>query len=112
MKDRLALSPEQVSAVEASFRRMSETAKPLGVDLIERERALDHGFASGTMTPDTLRSETAMIGELQGKLRAVHLAAHLETQAVLTKAQVVRYDELRGYSDDNPQQHQHHRHGD
>ena len=41
---------------------------------------------------------TAAIGDLQGRLRAAHLAAHAETRAVLTEGQVRAYDALRGYS--------------
>jgi hypothetical protein len=109
MRDPLGLSPEQVGAIEASFRTMSDTAKPLGAELVERERALDRGFADGTMTAEALRTETLAIGELQGRLRAVHLAAHLETRAILTPLQVQRYDALRGYGSEQPRHH--HEHG-
>lgn len=111
MKDQLGLSPEQVGAVEASFRKMSDAAKPLGAALVERERGLDRGFADATMTAEALRAETQAIGDLQGRLRAVHLAAHLETRAVLTPAQITRYDALRGYGDGSEQPHHHHDHG-
>lgn len=115
MKDQLGLSPDQVGRVETTFQKMSEAARPLGAELVERERALDQGFANGTMTADALGAETMAIGALQGRLRAVHLAAHLETRAVLTPTQVARYDELRGYggggSDGAAQPQHHHGHG-
>jgi len=44
-----------------------------------------------------LEVETATLGTLLGRLRAVHLAAHLETSAILDARQIVRYNELRGY---------------
>jgi hypothetical protein len=66
--------------------------------MVGREQALDRAFADRTITPDRLRATTAAIGGLQGRLRAVHLAAHVETRAVLTDAQVRAYDALRGYS--------------
>jgi len=44
-----------------------------------------------------LEVETATVGTLLGRLRAVHLAAHLETSAILDARQIVRYNELRGY---------------
>jgi hypothetical protein len=116
LKDPLGLTQDQVRAVEASFRRMSDAAKPLGAALIDRERALDRGFAERRMSPAALASATAEIGALQGQLRAVHLAAHLEMRDLLTDAQVARYDALRGYADGGapavapPSGHQH-RHG-
>jgi hypothetical protein len=110
----LALTADQRTAVEASFRRMSDAARPLGAVLVERERALDRGFADQRMTASDLAAATAEIGVLQGQLRAVHLTAHLEMRAVLTADQIARYDALRGYTGAPPPTapggHQH-RHG-
>lgn len=106
LRDRLGLTPEQEAAVRASFARM-EAAKPLGGELVERERALDRAFAAGAITPDALRAMTADIGGLQGSLRAVHLAAHVEMRAVLSPEQVRTYHALRGYSraEGTPERH-------
>jgi hypothetical protein len=38
------------------------------------------------------------LATMQGHLREVHLRAHLATKALLTDAQIARYNELRGYS--------------
>jgi hypothetical protein len=112
MRDQLALTPQQVAAVQASFERMSAAAKPLGAELVDRERDLDRAFASGAISRERLAASTAAISDLQGKLRAVHLAAHLETRAVLTADQIARYDMLRGYGDGaaatSPDRHRHH----
>ena len=107
LRDRLGLTPEQEAAVRASFARMDAAAKPLGAELVERERALDHAFAAKAVTPDALRAMTADIGGLQGRLRAVHLAAHVEMRAVLSDEQVRAYDALRGYSraEGTPERH-------
>jgi LTXXQ motif family protein len=107
LRDRLGLAPEQEAAVRAAFARMEAAAKSLGAELVERERALDRAFAEGRVTQDLLRSLTAALGDLRGRLRAVHLAAHVETRAVLTDAQVRAYDVLRGYSraEGTPQRH-------
>jgi hypothetical protein len=53
---------------------------------------------------------TGAIAELQGRLRAVHLSAHLETRALLNPDQIARYEQLRGYGDQQApaQRHQHH----
>lgn len=94
----LGLTAGQRAAVQRSFDRMTALAKPLGAELVRRERALDEAFARRSITPADLAGQTAAIGRVQGRLRAVHLAAHLETRAVLTPEQVARYDGLRGYT--------------
>lgn len=40
---------------------------------------------------------TARIATLQGRLRAVHLGAHLDTTALLSAEQITLYPKLRGY---------------
>jgi len=99
LADRLKLTEAQRQQVQAIFDRMSASAKPLGAELVERERVLDQLFQKGEITPDRLAAETAGIAELQGRLRSVHLAAHLETRALLTPDQIAQYEHLRGYGD-------------
>jgi hypothetical protein len=106
---RLGLTDTQRRDVQAIFDRMSAAAKPLGSELIAQELALDQLFATGNITPDRLVAATATIAELQGRLRAVHLSAHLETRTLLSADQIGRYEQVRGYT--NPQmpgQHHHH----
>ena len=105
----LGLSEGQRHDVQKVFDRMSAAAKPLGGELVAQEQALDQLFAKGEITPDRLAAATAAIAELQGRLRLVHLSAHLETRALLNPDQVVRYEQLRGYGDPHaPVQHHHH----
>lgn len=94
----LELSVEQKGRVEQIFEVMRENARDLGAGIVAGERELDVAFASGTIDDDQLRRQTATIAELQGRLRATHLAAHLTTRDVLTRQQIERYDELRGYA--------------
>ena len=101
----LGLTDIQRRDVQTIFDRMSAAAKPLGDQLIAPEQAL----AKGDITPDRLTAATAAIAELQGRLRAVHLSAHLETRALLNPDQIARYEQLRGYGDQQtPAQHHHH----
>jgi hypothetical protein len=95
----LGLTPNQLQQITAIFERMSAAAKPLGGELIAREQVLDQFFARGEITPDRLAIETAAIGELNGRLRSVHLAAHLETRALLRSDQIALYQHLREYGD-------------
>jgi Spy/CpxP family protein refolding chaperone len=105
----LKLTPDQHRQIEAVFDRMSAAARPLGAELVERERTLDRLFQNGGISPNRLTAETAGIGELQGRLRSVHLSAHLETRALLTADQITVYQHLRGYGGQGaPMQHRHH----
>ena len=97
LKDRLALTPRQVIATSDSFARMAAAAKPLGAALIDMERALDAAFADGRLAAAELRRRTDDIAAIQGRLRAVHLGAHLEMRDILTPQQVAAYDGMRGY---------------
>jgi hypothetical protein len=109
----LWLSESQAAQVTAIRNRMSTAARPLGDELIDRERTLDQLFAQREITPERLTAATAAIGDIQGRLRAVHLAAHLETRAVLSTEQIAQYDKLRGYTGTGPPNRDHstgHRH--
>ena len=104
----LKLTEVQLQQVQAIFDRMSTAAKLLGAELVERERVLDQLFAKGEITPERLGAETAAIAELQGRLRSVHLAAHLETRALLSADQITLYQQLRGSSDPAAPSTRHH----
>jgi len=93
----LSISDAQIRQVKEVYDRMHAAASSLGAAVIEREQALDRLFANGEITPDRLRAETSAVSGLQGRLRAVHLLAHLETRALLTAAQIAHYNKLRGY---------------
>ena len=101
----LRFTPDQVRQVTGIRERMSAAAKPLGGDIIDREQELDRLFAQGQITPERLSAETAVIGALQGRLRSVHLAAHLETRDVLTPEQLAAYRQLRGYGNQSGAPH-------
>ena len=109
----LRLTEAQTNLMTALRDRMSAAARPLGADMIDRERLLDQLFAKGEIAPERLTAETTAIGDIQGRLRAVHLAAHLETRAILIPEQVALYDKFRGYtttgtsSHNHPGEHQH-----
>jgi hypothetical protein len=60
---------------------------------------LETGFRTATMTESDLHVRVTRIAALQGGLRAIHLAAHVTTRAILSESQIVRYNELRGYTE-------------
>jgi hypothetical protein len=94
----LGLQPAQTTELARIFDAMKAAALPLGRELVARETELDRLFATRRATDETVLALTREIGRLQGELRAVHLNAHVATVAVLSPAQVARYDDLRGYA--------------
>jgi hypothetical protein len=95
----LELTAEQRMEVESSFARMREEAVALGTEIVAAEEELDRRFAHRHLDEAQLAELTARIATLEGKLRFVHLRAHLETDAVLSVDQRQRYVELRGYAE-------------
>jgi Spy/CpxP family protein refolding chaperone len=111
LADKLHLSPGQVAQLRALFEAMRAEAIPLGTLLISQERSLNNDFANRTITPANLEVTTQKIGATQAALRAAHLKYHLSTVAILTREQVTRYNELRGYkAEEGPTQHHHQMH--
>jgi Spy/CpxP family protein refolding chaperone len=95
----LELDAEQLEGVEAIFSAMREATSRLGSDLVELERTLDRRFSHRHIDPDVIRDLTSRIASLQGEIRAIHLIAHLEVDAILTEEQRAAYQKLRGYDD-------------
>lgn len=109
LADSLALSTDQRSRIEEIRTGMTDRAIRLGRSIVDAEAALDRLFAQESIGSESLGERTDEIARLQGELRATHLLAHIQTRAVLTPAQIARYDALRGYGD--PDVHAEHEHG-
>jgi Spy/CpxP family protein refolding chaperone len=97
LADQLQLSDEQRRRTQALFEEMKFNAVRLGKQLVEKEHLLDSRFAEGTISDAELERLVTEISVIQGKLRAVHLRAHLAQRVVLTPDQIRRYGALRGY---------------
>jgi len=93
----LGLMPAQRTAAEAIFGRMQQAAKALGEEIVQHEQQLGKAFLDRSVDADSMNQHVAHIATLQGKLRAVHLQAHLELTAQLDHTQITKYNELRGY---------------
>ena len=93
----LSLTAEQIEQVKSLREEMLARAVPLGHDLIEAERELDRLFASGSATRGLVEAATARVAHVEGQLRAVHLAAHIDTTPILTTHQRMLYARARGY---------------
>lgn len=101
----LRLSPQQRKQVGGIFREMETRAKELGRRIVRIEEELNTAFRQGLVSDRSIRDDAEQIGRLRGRLRAVHLAAHLKTKDVLTRAQIDQYRSLR--SKENQDQHKH-----
>jgi hypothetical protein len=99
MSAEIGLSAAQVAAVTAVFTAMQRDAQAEGGRLIALEEELEAGFRARAMDAATLSRLTAAIGESHGRLRLIHLSAHLATPGLLSDAQVALYNRLRGYDD-------------
>ncbi len=100
LADQLNLTDEQRTRIQQLFDSMKAEAGPIGQKLIAAERDLNHAFVERTITAEQLKSATAAIAEIQGKLRDTHLKYHLATAALLSLDQVRHYvDRSDGRSD-------------
>ena len=97
MADVLDLSDKQVGIIQETFETMQREARRLGAMIIEAEQHLDHRFVRGHLDSDAISKPILELGMLYGKLRDVHLQAHVTTTAVLMEDQIDAYDRLRGY---------------
>jgi hypothetical protein len=97
LADQLQLSEEQRRRSQVIFQEMNSKAVDLGKQLVEKERLLDSRFAEATISDAELGQLVTEISVLHGKIRAVHLQAHLTERAALSADQLMRYDALRGY---------------
>jgi hypothetical protein len=97
LADKLQLSTEQRGKTQAIFHKMKSEAVNLGKQIVEKEALLDSRFAGGTISDAELKQLLAEIADLQGKIRATHLQAHLAQRQLMTADQIKYYDALRGY---------------
>lgn len=97
MATTLGLDESQRTRIDAVQREMREAAIGLGETIIEAERSLNQRFLHEHIDDESLEAAVERVAALNGKLRYVHLRAHLLTKAVLTVDQVQEYDRQRGY---------------
>jgi Spy/CpxP family protein refolding chaperone len=107
LSDKLALTPAQSEAIKSSFERMSSAAKALGEKILASEQMLDQRFAHQHIDQATLAQMTGQIAVMQGELRRIHLAAHLEMKSILTPQQIETYVTARGYTGTDSGNHSH-----
>lgn len=105
LREPLAIDEATASRLETIMQRMSSEAKLLGATIVAEESELDRAFRHGRISAEEVASRTESLAVHYARLRTVHLEAHLETKALLSAAQVAKYDELRGYTSGGAHQH-------
>ena len=98
LAEQLALTPEQRAQTEALFKDMQAQAITAGKALVAEERALDHLFVMKTISVEKLQAALDRIAGQQAQIRRIHLEVHLAQAVILSRQQVARYNEIRGYS--------------
>ena len=105
----LQLSERQRAETQRIYDRMHQEAVRLGTLIVDKERELDHLFATEAVNSQTLQHLTKQLAQLQGDLRLAHLQAHVAMQRLLSPEQIATYDALRGYTvRTNPEPHSEH----
>lgn len=99
--EKLNLTKKQKTEIQNLFEEMKGEAKPVGKDFLEVEKQIDNAYANETMTDEKLENLLNRSGELYGDLRYVHLKYHFQTKEILTEHQIMKYDQIRGYSSEN-----------
>lgn len=97
LADEIGLNEGQRRAVQSLYERMRSQAMELGRAYVEAESQLDQALAASTITPEVLAQHVTSIASLRGRLRLVHLQAHLEALPLVTAHQKALYSRLRGY---------------
>jgi Spy/CpxP family protein refolding chaperone len=90
--DALGLTEAQRRIAAELVAAMKAEAIPLGQEMVARESRLDSIFAADGAGAENLVAE---IATLQGRLRWVHLRAHLAMTTAMTPEQVAHYRHLR-----------------
>jgi Spy/CpxP family protein refolding chaperone len=107
LADDLNLSDAQRAEVQAIFESMNAEARVLGAALVDAETALNAAFEAAEIDHATLEELVARSAEIEAQLRAVHLAAHLETKPLMSRHQIMIYVGARGYGSGHGGGHEH-----
>lgn len=111
LADELELTAEQLAETEALFSEVKASARDLGAELVSAERRLDEMFREKRADESSMQEAVAEIGQIESRLRAAHLKAHLRQSRILGEHQVDKYMKLRGYRNNEHKDHHQHHHG-
>ena len=96
MGDELELTAAQRESLGKIYGNVKARSVELGTELVEKDEELTALFASGSVSTGEVEKLSREIGELQGRVRAEHLNAHVETFDALTPAQRETLSSMQG----------------
>jgi Spy/CpxP family protein refolding chaperone len=96
MGDELGLTAEQRESIGKTYGKVKAESVEFGTELVEKDEKLTALFASGSVSTGEVEKLSREIGELQGRVRAAHLNAHVETYDALTPAQREQLSSMQG----------------
>lgn len=95
LAEKLELSTSQRLSMQQLMGQMRGDAIALGEEILEAEQRLDREFSRPATSRSRILALSEHIGRLRGRLRAVHLEAHVQAATLLTQAQRQHYMQLR-----------------
>jgi Spy/CpxP family protein refolding chaperone len=95
LRERLALTPDQVAKAEALMRAMFDESRPKSARLLSAEARLRRLFADGAANEAAVRTVVAEVERARSDVRLVHLLTHLRARDVLTESQRRLYHDMR-----------------
>ena len=110
LKEELSLTADQRRKTEVIFSKMETAAKNLGANLVAAERALNDALTSKMIDESSLSELVKNIGDIESRLRTIHLSAHLQQTKILNNQQISKYMALRGYGRAGHGGHQYNHH--
>ena len=93
--DKLKLSDAQKKSIQEIYQEMNARVKELGKRIIGVEEEMHEAFRTGLVNESSVRDDAEQIGRMRGKLRAVHLIAHIKAKKLMTDDQIALYTKLR-----------------
>lgn len=96
MGDELELTDAQRESIGTIYGKVKAESVKYGTELVEKDEALAAMFTSGSVDTGDVEKLAREIGELQGRVRAEHLNAHVKTYDALTPAQREKLSSMQG----------------
>ncbi len=97
LKEKLDLSETQLKQTKELHAKMKKEAMLLGKEYIGLEKELEDGFRNKSIDKPAMQKLLTKIATVRSRLRYTHLQTHLDMAKILSKHQIMRYNQLRGY---------------
>ena len=93
--DRLGVTPEQKTQIQAVLGKYRPEAEPLVRKMVEERRALRRLIQDGAADENAIRSQSAKVAAIESDLAVMRARASKEVRALLTPEQKAKLAELQ-----------------